>query len=292
MDKMTQSNLDLAGIFQTVTQALTNNQQSLNQADEYNQNHGDNMVQTFQTITQALEQKKNSPESTALAYAAKQLSQSTTSTSGQQYAKNLADASKQFKGQQLNAQTAMSLLQMLIGGGQSTGSGSAGSGDALSSLLGSVMGGEAPSEVTSQSGADLLGSLLGGATGSSQGATQAPSASGANLLGSLLGGLTGESGTSQQSTQGGGDILSDLLGGVTGGGQPAAAGGSQNQGGFGLLNAGLAFLQAKQTGQGNTQALLQAFMAGSGMGNSAHRTQSTQLVVNSFLQALGSMSQK
>ncbi len=37
---------------------------------------------------------------------------------------------------------------------------------------------------------------------------------------------------------------------------------------------------------------MQAFMAGSGMGNTNHRQQSTQLVVNSFLQALGGLTNK
>ena len=95
---MPQSSVDLANIFQSVTQALAENQQALNQADEYNQDHGTNMVQTFQTITNALEQKKGSSASTALNYAAKQLSKKTTSGSGQLYAQNLAQAAGQFKG--------------------------------------------------------------------------------------------------------------------------------------------------------------------------------------------------
>jgi hypothetical protein len=47
-------------------------------------------------------------------------------------------------------------------------------------------------------------------------------------------------------------------------------------------------MQAKQQGGSTAQALIQAFMTASGMGSSTHRTQSTQLVINSFLQALGS----
>src|SRR5512138_778554 len=115
---MQQRSVDLANIFQSVTQALAENQQALNQADEYNQDHGSNMVQTFQTITNALEQKKGSSDSAALSYAAKQLSQNTTSGSGQLYAQNLAQAAGQFKGQKVDAQGAVQLLQMLIGGGQ------------------------------------------------------------------------------------------------------------------------------------------------------------------------------
>jgi hypothetical protein len=42
----------------------------------------------------------------------------------------------------------------------------------------------------------------------------------------------------------------------------------------------------------NASALIQAVVAGSGMGNSNHRTQSTQLVAGSFLQALGALTGK
>jgi len=55
---MAQSNVDLANLFQAVTQSLVENQQALDQADTYNRDHGDNMVKTFQTITGAL-QKSN-----------------------------------------------------------------------------------------------------------------------------------------------------------------------------------------------------------------------------------------
>ncbi|MFT3893318.1 MAG: hypothetical protein QM730_16955 [Anaerolineales bacterium] len=46
--------LDLASLFNVATQALAANQSTLNQADTENQNHGDNMVQAFNMITQAL----------------------------------------------------------------------------------------------------------------------------------------------------------------------------------------------------------------------------------------------
>ncbi len=114
---MAKNNLDLIPIFQAVTQALTANQQSLNQADGYNQNHGTNMVQTFHTITNALEQKQGKTAGTGLSYAARQLAKNTTSTSGQLYAQNLSQAATQLKGKKVDAQTALSLLQMLIGSG-------------------------------------------------------------------------------------------------------------------------------------------------------------------------------
>lgn len=82
-------------------------------------------------------------------------------------------------------------------------------------------------------------------------------------------------------------MLSTLLGGLTG----SQSGSSGSGGGLDLgdlVNAGMSYMQAKQQGGSTAQALIQAFMSASGMGKSADRTQSTQLVVNSFLQALAS----
>jgi len=225
------SNVDLTGLFQSVTQALAENQQSLDQADTYNQNHGSNMVQTFQTITTALEKKKTSSPGTALAYAAKALERSADSGSSRLYAQNLSRAAADFKGKKMDAQGAMQLLQTLIGGQAPASSGGASGGDLLGSLLGGMTGGQTPTQSSEPSGGDLLGSLLGG--GSSGG-------------GGLQDGLD----------------LQDLL------------------------TAGMAFMQAKQSGGSTMQALVQAFTSASGMGNAQHRQESTQLVVQSFLQAL------
>ena len=259
---MAQNQIDLASIFQEVTKSLDENQQTLNHADPYNGDHGSNMVQTFQTITNALQKKKGSSTSTALNYAARQLSQNTASGSGKLYAQNLEQAASRFKGKQMDSKGALELLQTLIGGGQgaqpgsqSTG-GAAGQpgGDLLGSLLGGLMGaGQTPAQQSPQSGTDsplggLLGSLMGGGQQSSQ-------TGGGDLLSGLLGGLMGGQATTQQPVQsGGGDLLGTLLGGLTSG--------------------------------GGLQSLVQAFLGGSGMGDAAHRTESTQVVVNAFLQAL------
>jgi hypothetical protein len=320
---MAETNVDLASLFQSVTQTLAENQQTLNQADDRNQDHGTNMVQTFQTITEALEKKKGNSASAALSYAAQTLSKSTNSGSGQLYAQNLTRAAAQLKGQKIDPQGALQLLQTLIGSGQAPaqGTSAAGGADMLGSLLGGIGGGQAPAQGASAAGgADMLGSLLGamgGEQGSAQGASaaggadmlgsllgamgggQAPAqgasaAGGADMLGALLGSLGGEQAPAQgASAAGGADMLGALLGGL--GGQAPAQGASAAgaQGGpdlTNLLSAGMAFLQAKQSGGSTGQALIRAFMAGSGMGNTTHRTQSTQLVVNSFLQALGGMT--
>ncbi|GAP16535.1 DAK2 domain-containing protein [Levilinea saccharolytica] len=280
---MTNSGVDLVSLFQTVTQTLAQNQQGLNQADVYNQDHGTNMVQTFQTITEALQEKSGSADSTAMAYAAKKLEASTRSSSGHLYAQGLNQAAAQFKGKKVDAQGAMQLLQTLIAGGQvapkpqtpapapQPQAPAAGGDDMLGQLLGGLMGGQtaqAPQPQAPAAGGDeLLGQLLGGLMGGQTAQApqpQAPAAGGADMLGALLGGLTGSSGT-QSNAQDGLDMGD-------------------------LLNAGMAYMAAKQQGGSNAQALLQAFLAGSGMGTAPHRQQSTQLVIGSFLQALSGMA--
>lgn len=122
----------------------------------------------------------------------------------------------------------------------------------------------------------LIQSLLGGGQ---QPATQ----SGADLLGSLLGG--------QQSVpQAGGDLLGTLLGGQ----QAGSSGGGLSDGiDMGdLLNAGMAFMNAKQQGQDNLQAALSALMSAGPMAQKPHRQQSGQLVANALLQAIAGMSQR
>ena len=287
-------NLDLTGIFNAVTQDLVSNQQSLNQADTYNQDHGNNMVRTFKTITRALQQKQKqgSSDSAALAYAAKKLSKS-PSASAQLYSQGLSRAAAQFQGKEVDQRGAMQLLQSLIGGGQAApqSTPSAAGGDLLSSLLGGL-GGSAGTQAPQESptaGGDMLSALLGGLGGSA--GTQAPQespAAGGDLLGSLLGGLMGgaEPQTQQSSASQGGDLLGSLLGGLTGG--SGSSSGLQDGLDLGdLLTVGMAYMQAKQQGKSTLEALVQAFMQVSGMGGSKDRTQSTQLVVSSFLQALG-----
>jgi len=226
-----------------VTKTLAENKTSLNQADEQNHDHGTNMVQTFQTITNALNQKKTAAPSTALSYASQQVSKEANSGSAKLYAQGLAQAAQQVQGQKtIDPNMAMQLLQTLIGGGQSQ-------------------------------------------------AQPASQSTGGDLLGSLLGGLTGAQQAAQSS---GGDLLGSLLGEFTGSGSTQAAGNNANNGlDMGdLLNAGMAFMQAKQGGGSTGSALMQAVLTGSGMGSANHRQQSTQLVANSFMQALGALTNK
>jgi hypothetical protein len=122
----------------------------------------------------------------------------------------------------------------------------------------------------------LIQSLLGGGQ-------QAAPQSQADLLGALMGGQ-------QSAPQSGGDLLGSLLGGQ----QSQSAGGGLSDGiDVGdLLNAGMAFMNAKQQGQDNLQAALSALMSAGPMAQKPHRQQSGQVVANALLQAIAGMSQR
>jgi hypothetical protein len=210
---MASNKIDLLKLFQTVTSNLSQNQENLNQADTYNHDHGDHMVEIFQVITRAMQEKKGSDPADQLAYAS-QLLRNKKSGSAQLYAQNLSNASQQFSGKSITP-------------------------DNVGLLLQSLLGGQAPNQ-------------------------------------------------SQQNAPAN-DPLSAILGGLTGG-QNQAQDGQPSIDANDLLNAGLAFMQAKQGGSTNLEAAVNALVSSSAMGNSDHRSQSGALVANSVLQLLGSMS--
>ena len=111
--------LDLASLFNVATQALAANQSSLNQADTENQNHGDNMVQAFGMISQALAGQQSASPSQQLSHASQVLAQQGHSGSAHVYSQGLAQAAQQFQGQSaVTPDNAMALVQSLLGGGQ------------------------------------------------------------------------------------------------------------------------------------------------------------------------------
>jgi hypothetical protein len=217
---MSNENFDLVKIFKSVTATLGENKQVLNQLDEYNQDHGDHMVNTFQTITTALQQKQKEPPANALAYASSQVKEKAQNGSGQLYAQGLHQAAQQLQGKNLDPQMAMQLLTTLIGGGQAN---------------------PAASPAPHQQAGGVLGSLLGSLTGT------AP-----NQSGGLNDGLD----------------MGDLV------------------------SAGMAFMQSKQKGGNNLEAVMAAVTAANGMGSQPYRQKSTQLVAQSFLKALQGLGKK
>jgi hypothetical protein len=210
----TKGGMDLSALFGVAAQALAANQGTLNQADAENHNHGDNMVQTFNMITQALGSQQGATPAQQLSHASQYVSQHSTSGSAQVYAQGLAQAAQQFQGQKkVTPDNAMVLIQSLLGGGQ---------------------------PVQQQSG-------------------------GSDMLGTLLGGLTGQPSQGTQQQNDGIDIGD-------------------------VLNAGMAFMNAKNQGQDNLQAGLNALMAAGPLGQSSHRQQSGQLIGNVLMQAISGMA--
>ena len=172
------SSLDLLTMFKAASRSLKQNKEALNQADDYNHNHGDNMVSIFRVITKAMETKKDASAADQLEYASQLLRQNPTSGSAVAYSEGLERAAEKFQGKQVTPDSAVELISALMG---------AGSGQAQSN---------------SPAG-DLLGTLLGGSGSTSQ------SGSSGDMLGSLIGGLMGGGASSQQSS--GGIDTGDLI---------------------------------------------------------------------------------
>jgi hypothetical protein len=194
--------LDLGSLFQTVTSALKENQDSLNTADTYNGDHGDNMVKIFNLVTDAVGEKSKSSVSSQLQHAGKVLKKQ-KSGSAKVYAEGLLEAASTFKDKSITTDDAMTLVQTLLGGGS------------------------AGEKAESGSLTDMIGGLLGGDEGDGLDA---------------------------------GD----------------------------LLNAGLAFLSAKNRGESTSEALIEAVTSASPLGEVPHRAQSSQVVVSTILENLGS----
>lgn len=133
---------DMSALFGAAAKALAANKASLNQADAENHNHGDNMAQVFNMISQVMASQQGASPAQQLNHASKYLAENGTSGSAHLYSQGLAQAARQFKGQQaVTPDNAMMLIQSLLGDGQSA----------------------------KPQGADLLGALLGGQQSTQQG---------------------------------------------------------------------------------------------------------------------------
>lgn len=133
--------INLLDLFSTAASALQDNRKELNKADSYNHNHGDNMVEIFDVITQAMKEKKNADAPSQLEYAAQLLRQKSNSGSATAYAQGLAQAAQQITGKEVSLTGALDLLQTVMNSGKGNGE-TQGKSDLLSSLLGGLAGGE------------------------------------------------------------------------------------------------------------------------------------------------------
>lgn len=142
MSTSSDNNIDLTKIFGSVAQTMSQNQLALNEADSYNHDHGDNMVQIFDVITQAMKAKDGASPADQLEYASELLRNKSVSGSAKIYSEGLSDAAKEFAGKS-------SLSE-----------------DNISQLVGLLLGAAPTAAGGTSTGSDLLGSLLGGLTSS------------------------------------------------------------------------------------------------------------------------------
>jgi hypothetical protein len=270
---MAAKSIELANLFATVTQSLRENEDSLNQGDDYNHDHGTNMVNTFQIITDALREKQGASNSDALSYAAQQLRRNGTGGSARLYAQNLQQAANTAKGTTMTSAGTLELLQTLMGGEQERAAEQAAASTAKPTT---GLGG-------------LLGSLMGAVQ---QQQVQQPVQSSDSGLGGLLGGLFGgQNQQVEQPAQSTGD-LGSLLGGLLGGQQTQAAPKpSSGMGGImGIISSLMGSGQSTGSGAG-LGALVQAFTGGSGTSQN-YRKDSSGVIVSTVLQAIMSMMAK
>jgi len=151
--------VDLGHVFGTVASTLASNREVLNRADTINHDHGDNMVEVFEVVAQAMKAKKSASSADQLAYAAELLRQK-QSGSAKYYAGGLTQAAQKYQGKKVTSTNAMDLIQTLLGGGAqgSAQPTSTPQPDLLSTLLGGL-GGTGQTASSGQTGLDI-GSLL------------------------------------------------------------------------------------------------------------------------------------
>jgi len=131
------SNVDLVKLFSTVAKTMVENKASLNKADEYNQDHGDHMVDIFNLVSGAMKDAPSGDVTSGLAKASELLTEK-PSGSAAMYAKGLGQAAEYFQGRDLDATQLLPLLQTMLGGGEA--SVTQGAGGLLDSLAGSIGG--------------------------------------------------------------------------------------------------------------------------------------------------------
>jgi alpha-D-ribose 1-methylphosphonate 5-triphosphate synthase subunit PhnG len=137
---MATNQINMYQLFQAVNQALQQNQTQLNQADTYNHDHGDNMVDVFSTIVSAIKQNSTATPAKQLKIAATQL-RTQQSGSAQYYSNSLEQAARELgtaKG--VNSSNAATLIETLLGGGQSSSQAGSAANEMIRTLLSGLSG--------------------------------------------------------------------------------------------------------------------------------------------------------
>lgn len=106
--------MDLSTIFKSVTQQLSDQQSVLNEADSYNHDHGDHMVQIFNLIQEAVSKKSEQPVAEQLEYASKVVDKEADSGSAKLYVQGLSKAANNLSGKELQPDTLGLLVKSLL----------------------------------------------------------------------------------------------------------------------------------------------------------------------------------
>jgi hypothetical protein len=194
---MAGAQIDLLSLFKQATKSVKQNQASLNEADPYNHDHGDNMVEVFDVISQAMKEKKTADPADQLEYAAQLLRSKTASGSGTVYANGLEQAAKQIFGKDLNVGTIMTIIQSLMGSvqqpaQQANQTNQAAGGDILGSLMGQLLGGSGSTGASGNAAGqgldltDLLGAGMNYMAAKKSGKSDVEALTGALMSGSTM----------------------------------------------------------------------------------------------------------
>lgn len=105
-------------------------------------------------------------------------------------------------------------------------------------------------------------------------------------------GSTKQDSSAKTPVESGGDLLGSLLGSLTSGQTEQKLEDQRGLDILDILNSGLVFMDSKQKGGSNTDALINAVISSSPLGQSSHRSQSGSLVANTIMQMLGSLAKK
>lgn len=103
--------LDLFALFQAVGSELQLHRHALNQADPYNGNHGDHMVEIFKLAAQVVQEKRNDDLADAMLYAGQRLEHLGDNGSARVYARGLVQLAGQFRNYQVNLDDLVQYVQ-------------------------------------------------------------------------------------------------------------------------------------------------------------------------------------
>ena len=108
------SSVDLTVRFEAVAAVLVQEQDSLNRADDTNQDHGDHMVEIFQIAVRAASEKRGADLADAMQSASEQLRLLQGNGSAQVYARGLSLLAEQFRSRRVRLEELVPYVQAYL----------------------------------------------------------------------------------------------------------------------------------------------------------------------------------